>query len=406
MGQGVKKVLVLVGIPNFDYQSEISAVAAFLRTIRDAFETSGYTVTLGNGKEEIPSNTQVAGPPSPGRMRRILRKFPYVYHSLSFRQYLKRHQRLIQEYEEMGPHDLVVEFHTAGSSLGYRLQKKWKCKLSVIFDSPVDEQFFEMHGTKTFYWKTIQRSEQMTMEGADRIMAYSLACSDYLKKRYKPKTEPIILPCVVEKPVVENHPSKETFNILFIGSFLSWHRLKDLVEAFKKLHLKIPEGRLQLIGFGQEWEAIKEQVRLLKLEERVIQPGFVSEEELIELKRDASVGIMPGSNWYGSPLKIFEYAAAGIPIVAPSTPTVQGIFESEKHCLFIDPKSTEESIFDLLIELHANPKSRIEMGKRAQEYVKDQFEGKKYQDQLVNALIKTEWKAGSTMKSENKNQEK
>jgi glycosyltransferase involved in cell wall biosynthesis len=77
--------------------------------------------------------------------------------------------------------------------------------------------------------------------------------------------------------------------------------------------------------------------------DRIELPGFVSEEQLVKYKEMMMIGVMPGSNWYGSPLKLFEYAQSSIAIVAPETPAVIDLF-TEDEVLFIDKNNSRQSL--------------------------------------------------------------
>ena len=46
---------------------------------------------------------------------------------------------------------------------------------------------------------------------------------------------------------------------------------------------------------------------------------------------------MARSNWYGSPVKIFEYGALGRPIVAPDTGPVRDVMEHGVDGLLVQP---------------------------------------------------------------------
>lgn len=363
-----KRIVILVGIPNFDYSNEKSAVAAFLRTIKDAFEQAGDEVQLGLETNFIADHTGTVNASNgiKQKLKSILKIWKWGYQSLAFRSFFKRQDQLIESYKGIKSADLVVEFHTVGSTLGLHLAKKWNCNFSVIFDSPVDQQFLEMYKTKTLFWSRIQNSERLTMQAADKIMAYSPACKDYLKSKYEIKAKIEVLPCIVDKPVVQNHPDAEEFKIGFVGSFLVWHKVDDLVRAFYRFHKEMPNSKLVLIGYGEEWDAVKDLVRKLELTAAVEMPGFVSEEELKKYKRNFSVAIMPGSNWYGSPLKLFEYAACGIPFIAPNTPTVSSVFTDKVDCLMVDENDRIQSIYQQLIYLAQNPEKAKQLGLIAQ----------------------------------------
>lgn len=378
----------MVGIPDFDYSNQMSAVAAFLRKIEAAFITEGYSVELGlNSQSKSLVNTNATGKDGvKNKLKSLLKKSKWLYHSLAFRGYFKRQDQLLQEYSKKNPFDLVIEFHTVGSTLGLQLANQWQAKFAVVFDSPVEEQFYEMHGTKSSYWSRILKSEKQTMEGADAIMAYSPACERHLRSKYAIRAQVTVLPCVVSKNAIENKPDKAVFNIGFIGSFLSWHKVDLLVRVFEVFYQKYPQSRLQLVGYGMEWDKVKQLVDELRLTAVVDLPGFVSEQELLDFKANFTVAIMPGSNWYGSPLKLFEYAESQIPFIAPKTKTVAAIFEQQQHCLFIDPKDEFNSIFEHLEFLINQPDFRNKMATQANHYVHENYRDKVYQEKLASAL--------------------
>lgn len=383
-----KRILILVGIPHFNYYDEKSAVALFLKQVKTALEDENTLVDFPDASDEVlvPSKSVQN---NSGVVKNILKRWNWGYQTLSYEVYRRKQDVLLSKLLNKKPYDHVVEFHTVGSTIGKVLANKWKAKLSVIFDSPVHEQFVEMKKTKTLFWNHIKNSEREIMEAADRIMAYSPACKDYLMRRYKIKATMTTLPCVVSKQTVERTPPEDVFTILFIGSFLSWHKVDLLVKAFKEVLKSNEKARLQLIGFGEEWANIQEYVKFENLEEQIEMPGFVSENELNQYKAKANIAIMPGSNWYGSPLKLFEYAQSGIPFIAPQTPTVKSIF-SEEHCLFIDSSNELTSLIACVQSYAASEKLRIEKQTRATELYADRFASTRYHKQLKFALINEE----------------
>lgn len=50
---------------------------------------------------------------------------------------------------------------------------------------------------------------------------------------------------------------------------------------------------------------------------------------------------MAKSNWYGSPIKIFEYSILGKPIVAPITPAVMDVMANEIDGLLVKMNKNE-----------------------------------------------------------------
>ncbi len=384
-----KRVLILIGIPNFNYHNPKSAVLSYLKQIEQAFEAEGHEVVLDfRNKPNVNEDHSVAIKKKSvsQHIKDIVKLWPWFYHSLVMTKYLKSQNELYEELATLEPFDLIVEFHTVGSTIGVRLSELWSASLSVIFDSPVDEQFIEMYGTKTWNWNSIIESEKKTLQSADKIMYYSRPCQKYIEKKYDIKGQVNILPCVLTK---ENHVervSSDLFYIGFIGSFLSWHKLDLLVQAFEEFYRRHNDARLILVGYGEEWNKIKKMVSSSDASSAIEMTGFVNEEELNHYKSIFTIATMPGSNWYGSPLKLFEYAQASIPFISPVSDTVSDIFEPNKHCLFVEREDEKGSLLDALETMYSKGEKRELMGKSANQMVKDNYNKKTYQEKLINCL--------------------
>jgi glycosyltransferase involved in cell wall biosynthesis len=383
-----KKVLIIVGIPNFDYSNNKSAVASFLIELKKAFESNGDSVefpTSYSAQDNI-AQEEVNDSGILNKLKNVIRNWNWLYQSLSFKQFFKNQSQLIDSFSSDKQFDLIIEFYTVGSTLGIDLAKLYKAKYSVVFDSPVDEQFLEMYGTKTIHWNKIKNAERKTLEYADKIMAYSPACESFIRNKYKLSAKIGVLPCVINKESIDNSPKGEVFNIGFIGSFLSWHKVDLLVRAFKVFNTSFPKSRLQLIGYGKEWENVKILVEKYNLTEHIEMPGFVSGEDLLDYKKNFSVAVMPGSNWYGSPLKLFEYAQCGIPFIAPKTQTVESIFIQNEHCYYIDSNDDVNSLVKLLEMLHENPNLAREIGENAKKFYSDNFSEDIYLEKILRVF--------------------
>lgn len=383
-------MLIIVAVPHFDYQDEKSAVRSWMFQIKTAFEEQGAEVFFADhfkGKV-AKSVSQEKKTGFVEMIKSILKAWPWFYYSLVYRQYFKQQDQLENEvlstFEDL---DLVIEFHTVGSEIGLKLAKKCNAQFSVIWDSPIDEQFIEMHNTKTAFWKRVVESEKNSLEAANKIMVYSQACEDFIKSKYDITAEVNKLPSSLNKPIEKiQHKDDGYFNIGFIGSFLSWHKLDMLVEVFESFHQKYNDARLILLGFGEEWHRIKEQAAKTNCKDAIEIPGFVSEEELVDYKSRFTIATMPGSNWYGSPLKLFEYSRAGLPFIAPVSKTVSYIYTEGEHCLFVKEEDEKGSLFDALEKMYLDQELRERLGKQAQQMIEDRYNKEAYYQRLIENL--------------------
>lgn len=121
----------------------------------------------------------------------------------------------------------------------------------------------------------------------------------------------------------------------FAGSFTKWHGLDLLLRAASILAPEFPELRLLLVGDGARRMKAEELAAELGLSERVCFPGKVPHAAMPEYLAAMDVGVMPASNVYGSPMKVFEYLAMGRPAVAPRYgPLEEAITHGEDGFLF------------------------------------------------------------------------
>ena len=125
---------------------------------------------------------------------------------------------------------------------------------------------------------------------------------------------------------------KDEKRIGFIGSFMPWHGVRNLIRGFSEVVKKEPESRLILIGNHSHHEdELLGLTQELGIEERVEFTGTVPPDDVPELLTSCRVLVAPFApdldevrkehyeqfGFWWSPLKIFEYMAAGRPVVSP-----------------------------------------------------------------------------------------
>ncbi len=122
----------------------------------------------------------------------------------------------------------------------------------------------------------------------------------------------------------------------FAGSFQHWHASHLLVAALDELRDN-GSWHLLLVGEGPELVPALHAAQALGMGARVTATGAVSHDRIPEFIRCFDIGVLPGSNDYGQPMKLVEYAAAGVPSVAPDLPPVREIIRDLKTGLLFSP---------------------------------------------------------------------
>ncbi len=131
----------------------------------------------------------------------------------------------------------------------------------------------------------------------------------------------------------------EGFTIGFVGTMKPWHGLASLVDAFERVATVVPAARLLLVGDGPDRAPIAARLAERGLDHRVEWTGAVDPSAIPRLlaKMDVAVAPDPEQGCYFSPLKVFEYLAAGLPVVASRVGQLATLLIHERHALLVDP---------------------------------------------------------------------
>jgi glycosyltransferase involved in cell wall biosynthesis len=126
--------------------------------------------------------------------------------------------------------------------------------------------------------------------------------------------------------------------LLYLGSLHPWKGVDTLILAMK--HVTRP-AMLHIVGGSDrriaELRALAEREGVA---DRVVLPGPVAPGRRFEWIHKADICLLPLTSTsiasrYTSPLKLFEYLAAGKPVVASDLPSMRSVLEPGKHALLV-----------------------------------------------------------------------
>ncbi len=161
--------------------------------------------------------------------------------------------------------------------------------------------------------------------------------------------------------------SSDRFVVVFVGSLKPWHGISDLLAAFRRLSQRLPRAKLLVVGDGPMRSEVEE-IRHELGESRVELTGELSHDQVVERLASADVGVAPYPGvepFYFSPMKVIEYMASGLPVVASSIGQLETLVEPGMTGLLVEPGSPE-SLASALELLANDPRSSRRMGRKAQ----------------------------------------
>jgi glycosyltransferase involved in cell wall biosynthesis len=120
----------------------------------------------------------------------------------------------------------------------------------------------------------------------------------------------------------------------YVSSFRSWHGAEDLVEAVRICDRKGIPLQVTCLGHGPRWAAARAAATRAGLVDTLQFIGEVAYDQVPGYLADADVGLAPFSpdafsalqlGWFWSPIKIFEYLAAGLAVVTVDIPELRDL---------------------------------------------------------------------------------
>lgn len=146
----------------------------------------------------------------------------------------------------------------------------------------------------------------------------------------------------------------------FIGFVRDWHGLDGVLRGIAAWHGTTPL-RLLLVGEGPALAGLQRLAAELGIAHRVEFHGLARREEVPGLMARFDIALQPSAVPYASPLKLFEYMAAGRAIVAPDQPNLREILRHEENALLFD-SSRPTAFWEAVERLAADAALRARLG--------------------------------------------
>jgi glycosyltransferase involved in cell wall biosynthesis len=222
-------------------------------------------------------------------------------------------------------------------------------------------------------------ADRVTMRLASRIVVVS----PHLRRRIialgVPAARVLVLPNAVSVGSLEapvdgaairaRHHASDAIVIGFVGWFVPWHRLDRLIEQFAALAAGKSRLRLMLVGEGTLRPDLTALAARLGISGRLIWTGSVPHANVPAHIAAMDICVVPHSNVYRSPIKLFEYMGRGRAVVAPRTEPIEAVVRHGDNGLLFDPGDAAD-LRAQLARLGNDPDLCDRLGQAARETVR------------------------------------
>ncbi|HIT74605.1 MAG TPA: glycosyltransferase family 4 protein [Candidatus Avipropionibacterium avicola] len=269
--------------------------------------------------------------------------------------------------------DLVYERYSLFSSAGAELADQLEVPLVVEVNAPLVAEQREHRELvdETAAWEATSR----TFGRADRIGCVSRPVADWV---CEVAPEAVSVTEVVPNGVnterirvadLESRQDASTVTVGFVGTLKPWHGTERLVRAVARVDTLLGTDRrvcLDVVGTGPEQESLVRLAEELGIADRVRFRGAVAPSEVPDIlaTMDIAVAPYPYGDHYFSPLKVYEYLAAGLPVVASAIGEIPTLLDDGRLGVLVTPGEVDE-LATALAELARDGRRRVELGTAA-----------------------------------------
>jgi glycosyltransferase involved in cell wall biosynthesis len=352
--------------------TQAGGAASHIKGVVEALETLGVEV-------KIISNDLIAGldaandrftiiPPQPGGGTRALFD---IHNNLVFT------RGAVPLVERAHP-DFIYQRYARFSWAGVVAALRTKRPLFLEYNG--SEVWVGRHWDRVGSLDLLERYERLNLDAAARIFVVSEVERRNLEARGVDANKIVVNPNGVDvdrfRPGVGGTTARGELGIKddevvvgFVGTFGPWHGVERLADAIKTIPASVPV-RFLLVGSGSLHAEVEKQ---LETEGgRVIFTGSVGHDRVPALLDACDILVAPhvpladGSEFFGSPTKVFEYMAMGKAIVASRLGQIGEVLVDRETALLVQSGNVEE-LAAAIVKLIESEELRKRLGARARE---------------------------------------
>jgi glycosyltransferase involved in cell wall biosynthesis len=308
-----------------------------------------------DSEDELPCSLLAADPAGGKAAAREVRAMVYA---ASLRRILPG---ILGEFRAEAVYERYALLATAGASAARALDVPHLLEVNA----PLSEEQVLHRGLA--FAQVARGLECAVLRRADRVVAVSSGVRDWLARTGVARERIAVFPNAVDAerfaiPPCERAAARVRLGlglspvVGFLGTLKPWHDVASLVRAVGLLSRTGLQIRLLVVGDGPERPALEQLVRVEGVEAATVFAGAVPHEDVPRYLAALDAAVVPYAalpGFYFSPLKLFEYLAAAVPVVAADVGDIGHCIRPGKSGLLYPPgnvRALAEALLALLLD--------------------------------------------------------
>lgn len=275
-------------------------------------------------------------------------------------------REILQHLHRVGHADLVYERYALWGGVGMRFAAERAIPGVLEVNAPLIEE----HATHRTLVDREAAGRHLTaaLASATTVACVSQPVADWSRTWGARHDATVVVPNGVDTTRFRPRPRRHRRprgrpTVGFVGSLKPWHGVSVLLQAAAH----VGDIDVRIVGDGPQREPLAALAERLGIDARVTFTGAVPPQAIPRQLRTLDVAVAPypaTPEHYFSPLKLYEYLAAGLPVVASDIGQLAGTITAGVDGLLV-PAGDPDALADALRTLHGSPQLRAELGAHA-----------------------------------------
>lgn len=260
----------------------------------------------------------------------------------------------------------------------------------IVYDVHEDypQQVHSKHWIpKPFRWfaaKSVSAVERLAKKSLDAFVA----ATPHIARKFPSERTILVQNYPLSEELLLSEPqsyAKRPFHVAYVGGITELRGGRKMVEAMALLSGRLPEARMKWAGPIVP-PSFLDEMRELPGWDKIDYHGVVERAALaafLGTSRAGLVVLQPTPNYLDSqPNKLFEYMAAGLPVIASDFPLWKQIV-TEVDCGLLVNSEDPAAISHAIAWILQNPEAAEAMGRRGKAAVSDRYNWRKEEGKLT-----------------------